>query len=143
MTQKKTRKLAAVASSIIVVVGGLTTGAVTANAAPQDHAKPRGLSAACASDSYEKPSGYSYYPTGFPDGSWLVTSYRCGAIWVMPRSNRNVKVCYRYSHDTVCQTNYKFAVANTWTRLASGVSGGTEYKLRFQTSGLATGMYHG
>ena len=80
-----------------------------------------------------------------PGGWWLVTSYRCGAIWVMPRSDRNVKVCYSYSYsdDVVCQTSYRFAEANTWTRLASGISGGTYYKLRFQTSGLSTGMYHG
>ncbi|MDX3453650.1 hypothetical protein PV396_17105 [Streptomyces sp. ME02-8801-2C] len=126
------------ASSIIVTVGGLATGAATAEAAPQSNSQSSGLRA-CGSSSYDKDSGYNYYPTGFPSGGWLRTSYGCGRISVMTNSNRNVKVCRSYGGNVTCQGSYTYATSGKWTELESGVPGGTYYKLRFQSTGRATG----
>jgi hypothetical protein len=144
MMQKTTRKLAALASGIVVAVGGLTTGAVTAHAAPRQPAAPNAAAAAtCNTNSYSKPAGYNYYPTGFPGGTWLTATYGCGTVWVWPSTNRYVKVCFNYNSGAVCPGAYKYALANTWTLLATGVYGGAQYKLAFQTSGLTNGYYNG
>jgi hypothetical protein len=158
--RKTTRKLAGVASGIIVAAGGLTTGAATAGAAPQARtsAKPGAVSAtaasqgrrsaeagpaACSTHSYVKPEGFNHYPGNFPGGNWLYASSGCGNIWVYPSTNRYVRLCFAYSNGVQCQSGYVYAYANSWTRLATGVSAGTWYKFAFQTSGRSSGYFNG
>ncbi|MGW1718079.1 hypothetical protein [Streptomyces sp. NPDC002156] len=143
MMRNSARKLAAVASCIVVTVGGLTTGAVTANAAPQERSIPEAAAAACVSTQYVKPAGNFNYPAYFPGGRWLIASRSCGGIWLHPSSNRYVKVCLGYSDGVQCPSSYTYARANTWTKLASDVQYATRYKFQFQTDGRSSGWHHG
>lgn len=137
------RKLAAVASCIVVTVGGLTTGAVTANAAPQERSIPKAAAPPCVSHEYAKPSETHGYPASFPGGTWLRLSRGCDEIWLKPNTNRYVKVCIGYRDNVRCPSSYTYAYANTWTKLASDVTAGVQYKFNFQGSGASSGLYHG
>jgi hypothetical protein len=90
--------------------------------------------------SYSKPSGSYDYPVN--DTSYLTTTSYCNDIQIKPTSGRYVLVCFRPSSGAeYCQSNYKWAAANTWTVIATDVLDGTQFYFLFQSSSASNGVW--
>lgn len=91
-----------------------------------------------------KPDGLLTHPPAGVD-RYLKTGKYCNDINLkMTTSSRYVKVCWFSKADYEplnCQANYTWAPKGSWKVIASDVSDGQPYKLRFETSSKANFFY--